>query len=191
VTVCFTGFGTTVSAADPLEWTACDDINTHDGFSLPIHCILCDGLTFEFFKFENWHAAPFLRGCFVGDPEHLRRGLRLPDFTNDPTSLPFILQLRRICETVFDVMLCAYISGLEAHHKQSKGRGEREGSKRPSLDKWDQALAFAQDALKTFREAESQRSRGDVASANASVQEALRALQKRYYLQSSSCSIVS
>ena len=47
---------------------------------------------------------------------------------------------------------------------------------------WDQALTSADNALMRFREAESQRSSGGLVAANASVQRALRALQKRYHL---------
>jgi len=160
------------------ECDGCDLNNTDAGFSLPIHCILSDGLSFEFFKFDKTQASPFLRGCFSGDPAHLRRGLRLPDFTTTPTPLPFILDLRLACETVFDTMLCAYISGLTAYHGRSKVRGEKQGSKRPSFDKWDEALKSAQDALMICRTAESQRRNGDLDSADASVQEGICALQK-------------
>ena len=80
------------------------------------------------------------------------------------------------------MMLCAYISSLQAYNDGSKGRGEKEGSKSISFDKWDEALTSAQDALMTFREAESHRHNGDLDSADTSVQEALCALQKRYYL---------
>jgi len=109
----------------PLENTGCDLNNTKVGFSSPIYCILCPELSFKFFKFERTRVSPFLRGCIVGDPIHLRRGLRLPDFDAAETSLPFVLRLRRVCETVFDMMLCAYISGLKAFLKRSKGRGRR------------------------------------------------------------------
>jgi hypothetical protein len=59
----------TYSAAD-LNLQACDLNNAKRGFSLPIYCILCDGLSFEFFKFERTTPNPsFFRGCFPGDPE--------------------------------------------------------------------------------------------------------------------------
>jgi hypothetical protein len=64
-----------------LECTDCELNNAKNGFSSPIHCILSDGLSFEFFKFERADKSRFLRGCFAGDPEPLRRGLELPDFT--------------------------------------------------------------------------------------------------------------
>ena len=54
--------------------------------------------------------------------------------------------------------------------------------KRPSFDGWDQALKLAEDALETFRKAETQRKDGNVDSADASVLEGLRLLHERYYL---------
>ena len=167
-----------------LECTGCDLHNTIEGYSLPIHCILSDGLSFEFFKFERSPKPRFFRGCFAGDPPHLRRGLRFLDFTEAETSLPFILQLRRVCETVFDTMLRAYISGLKAHQTASEAKGKKQGSKRLSLDAWDDALKSAEEALRKFREAESLREKGDPSSADKNVQEALHALRERYFLQS-------
>jgi len=160
------------------ECDGCDLNNKKYGFSLPIHGILCNGSSFEFFRFERADNPLFLRGCVAGDPEHLKRGLLLLDFKKTETPLPFILDLRRACETVFDIMLCAYISGLQAYHDRSKGRGEKEGSKRLSFDKWDEAIKSAQEALTTFREAEVHRHNGDIDSADRRVQEALCALQK-------------
>lgn len=63
-------------------------------------------------------------------------------------------------------------------------------SKKSSFDKWDEALKSAEDALKIFREAESQRHNGDLDSADTCVREALCALQKMYALQSSLPSVV-
>ncbi|KIL63109.1 hypothetical protein M378DRAFT_80181 [Amanita muscaria Koide BX008] len=87
------------------------------------------------------------------------------------TTLPFILQLRCACETIFDIMLSAYIAGLKAYYQ---------GLKRPSLDGWDRALQSADRALGGFREAEVQRKDGDLDSADATVDQALLALQERY-----------
>ena len=147
------------------EWVACDLNNTKHGFSLPIYCILCDGLSFEFFKFERMHVPSFLHGCVVGDPRPLRRGLQLPDFDRADTTFPFILHPHPIYETVFDTMLCAYISGLKAY--QSKGSKDMEGL---GLG-WDEALKSVEDALATFRKAESQCHNGDLDAADVRIQE--------------------
>jgi hypothetical protein len=85
-----------------------------------------------------------------------------------------------VCETIFDVMLSPYISGLEACHERSNAGRGGQGSKRPSIDEWDQALESAEEALAIFRKAEGLREGGDVHSANASVEEACLALKKRY-----------
>jgi hypothetical protein len=82
---------------------------------------------------------PLFSGCFPGDPKYLRRGLKIPDFLTMDSSLPFILQLRCVCETIFDVMLSAYIAGLKAYHDQSNDRGKQQVLQRPSFDAWDRA----------------------------------------------------
>jgi len=82
------------------------------------------------------------------------------------------------------MMLCAYISGLQAHHGVSKARGEKERSKRPSFDRWDEALKSAEDALGAFREANRLRESGDCASAETKSTAALCVLQQRYFLSS-------
>jgi hypothetical protein len=105
------------------------------------------------------------------------------------TSLPFILQLRRTCEAIFDVMLSAYITGLKAYYSRLQEQGKKQGSKRPSLDGWDRALQLAECALAAFREAEGQRKGGDLDSADATVDQALLALQERYKVSSSACLI--
>jgi hypothetical protein len=82
------------------------------------------------------------------------------------------------------MMLNAYISALKAYLDRSASAGNREGVGQPSLDRWDQALKFANNALATFRKAEIQRKNGDVDSADMSALEGLRLLHERYYLPS-------
>lgn len=79
-------------------------------------------------------------------------------------------------------MLSGYISALNAYHDRSALPDKQEGVKRPSLDGWGQALKSAEDALATFRKAETQRKDGHVDSADMSVLEGLRLLHERYYL---------
>ncbi|KAF5383287.1 hypothetical protein D9615_004801 [Tricholomella constricta] len=159
------------------ECDSCDLDNSSHDFSLPIHCIYSDGESFEFFKFERKPNPSFLRGCFEGDPKHLRRGLQVPDYTTMETSLPFILQLRCICETIFDVMLSAYFAGLQAYYNRSE-EGKKQYHKRLSSDELDRAIQPAQRALAAFREAEGLRKAGDIVSADATVEEALLALHE-------------
>jgi hypothetical protein len=169
----------TFSAPDLDGCTGCDLENSAQGFSLPIHCIFTDGLTYEFFKFERNPYPSFIRGCFPGDPNHLRRGLKVPDYSSMNTTLPFILQLRCACETIFDMMLSAYIAGLKASYVQLEEKGERQGLERPNLGGWDWALRSADHALAAFRQAEVQCKDGDFDSADATVDQALLALQER------------
>jgi hypothetical protein len=164
------------------QFPGCDLNNAQSGYSLPIHCILCDGVAFEFFKFQRKPEPSFLRGCFPGDPPHLRRGLKLRDFTETTTSLPFLLDLLCVSETIFDTMLCAYISGLKAYHERSKPKGEKQGHTRPSFDGWDKAQKSAQDALDMLRNADMQRQDGDVDLADKTIEEALALLKERYYI---------
>jgi len=162
------------------ECNGCNLNNSKRAFSLPILCILSDGPTFEFFKFEKAGlVSSFFRGCFPADPESLPRGLTLPDpesYAKNP--LPFILQLRCVCEMIFDTMLNAYISALSAYRHRSASTGERKGLKRPSTDGLDQALKFAEDALKKFRTADSQRKDGNIDSADTSVLEGFHLLHE-------------
>lgn len=81
-------------------------------------------------------------------------------------------------------MLCGYISGLKAYCTVSEAKGKMTDSKRLSLDGWDGALKSAENALRIFRAAEVLRQNGDLDSADENVQEALDALQERYFLQS-------
>jgi hypothetical protein len=80
---------------------------------------------------------------------------------------------------IFDVMLSAYIAGMKAYYNRSQEKGKNQGSKRPSLDGWDLARRSAERALAEFREAEGQRKRGDLDSADATVGRALLSLQER------------
>ena len=123
--------------------------------SLPIYCIFKDDLRFEFFKFERNPTPSFIHGCFPGHPIHLQHGLELPNFTTMESSLPYILQLRCICEVIFDTMLCTYIAGLKACYNRSLEM-EKKGWKSMALDGWDQVLQSAECALAAFREAEGQ-----------------------------------
>jgi len=84
------------------------------------------------------------------------------------SSLPFVLQLRCICEIIFDIMLSAYIAGLMAHHNE-----EHEGSNRR------RSLELAEQALTAFREAEDRREAGEIELADATVDQALFVLQER------------
>ncbi|KAF8310918.1 uncharacterized protein EI90DRAFT_2870327, partial [Cantharellus anzutake] len=98
------------------ECDACDWKNSTEGFFVPVFGILWDGTYFQFFKFVGAPKIPhsFLRGAFAGDPPMLRKGLSLPELIPTVTTLPFIQSVRWISETVFDLLLCAHLSSIEA-----------------------------------------------------------------------------
>ena len=164
-----------------VELAACDWNNTRDNFSVPIYGILSDGESFEFFKFDgSTKPYSFSRGCFPGDPAPLRRGLKLGDFTLAADALPFMRDLRVVCETTFHVMLLAYISSLKAFRGRSEMRSKKAGQPRKSLDKWEAAVMSANQALEKCRDAEAKREAGDYRDANAIATEGMEALKTRY-----------
>jgi hypothetical protein len=159
---------------------------TSSDFGLPVQVVttktvLSNGLFFEFFKYEKTPNPSILRGCFKGDSRHLQRGMHVPDFTVMKTALPFIVQLRHICETIFDVMVGAYIAGLKAYRDHSDKMGKKEGSKRPSWDNWHEALQWAEFALEAFRMAEDRRVAGDIKGADTAVEQDGLELEARYF----------
>lgn len=155
-------------------FTACYTENERKGYFIPMHCIVTDGLAYNFYKLDKRSNPPFVRGCFSGDPLHLQEGLYIPDYSHRPTALPFMLQLRTACEVVFDVMLRGYIEGLRANSLDSVKW------KRPNPNEWDQSLQSANLALEQFRKADVHRQNGDFDSADATADEALAELHKRY-----------
>lgn len=156
--------------------------NTSNGFSLPIHCIFSDGWSFEFFKFERSPNPSFLRGNFPGDPIRFQSGLDVPDLKKLDTPLPFITQLRCICEVIFDVMQSAYIAGSKAHYKQVEDREAKQSYTRPHFDKCDQTLQSVEDTLRACRMAEARCKAGDIHDVDMT---ALLSLQDRYEICSS------
>lgn len=91
------------------------------------------------------------------------------------TYLFFILQLRCVCETIFDVILSASIAGVKtrAYHNRLKEEG--------SSFEWDnRALRSAELAqTDTLHEC------GDIPSADGIAKGVLVALRTRYYFHSS------
>ena len=79
--------------------------------------------------------------------------MQLTDLTQTPCL--FIGNLREICEIIFDLMLKAYISSLEAFHNCSKKRSAQQP--RQSLGDWERTFDFADKALEKSRDAEMER----------------------------------
>ena len=152
---------------------------------MPVYGILCDGDVFEFFQFDGSTKPPsFYHGCDSTVP---RTRLQLPDFTQTGTPRPFLDALRPICEIIFDLMLRAYSSSLEAYHNRSAKNSAKEGKPRPSLDKWERAIGSARQALEMFRDAETKRQVQLINEANAIVQKAMESLKYRHASLMSSC----
>ena len=135
---------------------------------MPVHGILCDGNAFEFFRFDGTtKPLSFYQGRDTTVP---RTRMYLPDLTEaSPGSL--IDALRPICEFVFDLMVMAYISSLNAWH-MAEGK--------PSLENWDRAISSAHKAQENFRDAETKRQMQHIDEADALVQQAMESLQDRY-----------
>jgi hypothetical protein len=90
------------------------------------------------------------------------------------SSLPFILQLRCVCEVVLDIIPArAYVASLKAYYNQSETKRKRDRSTRPTSDGWDQAVQLVERAQATFCKAEDQRQKDDIGSADSAVDEAL------------------
>jgi hypothetical protein len=143
-----------------------------------VYGILCDGASFQFFLFDGSTKPPsFYRGTYVEDL--YQRGLRLADFTETDRARSFIRSLRIICETIFDLLLHGYISSVKAYRDRSNNCSPEHSKPRKSLDKWDEAVSSANEALEKFRDAEMKRLKKDRAGANALVREAQTALKLR------------
>jgi len=137
-----------------IELEVCSWTNSRGSPSLvPVFGILCDGAKFEFFKFqEDGNSYTFSRGCIPGDPRAFRIGLPISDPSLNPTL--FLKELRIICETIFDIMLQAYVLSLEAFRDRSVERGKKFNPPRKGLTKWEDALKSARSALDKFRRAD-------------------------------------
>jgi hypothetical protein len=151
---------------------------------LPVYGILCDGEAFEFFKFDgSTKPFSFYLGCDPKDPPARLRAFRLPDLAGILTSRPFIHTLRPICEIIFDLLLQGYISSLKANHDPFVSANTKEGQPRKN---WEQAINFAVEALRKFRNAEMQRQNQLIDEANTTVLQAMDSLKLRYDSSTSS-----
>jgi hypothetical protein len=157
--------------------TACDWNNTRFDISIPIYGILCDGSSFQFFTFDgSTKPYKFSMGVVPGSRFRVSGGLPLVDFSSEPTARAFIHSLRPICETVFNLLLVAYVASLKVFRDRSASRDEQ----RKSLDGWDQALKFAEEALEKSRDAEVLRQDNLIVDADAATETAFKTLKLRY-----------
>ena len=165
-----------------IELIACSWQNSCVSPSLvPIFGVLCDGSTFEFFKFqEQDNSYTFSRGCIPSDPQAFRRGLPISDPSLGPTL--FLKGLRIICETLFDIMLQAYIPSLEPFRDRSVERNKKISAPRKSLTNWEDALQSARSASDKCRKADESRINGRIEDANSIAQQGIQDLTARWDL---------
>jgi hypothetical protein len=157
--------------------TACDWNNTRFDISIPIYGILCDGSSFQFFTFDgSTKPYKFSMGVVPGSRFRVAGGLPLVDFSSEPTARAFIHSLRPICETIFNLLLVAYIASLKVFRDRSASRHEQ----RKSLDGWDEALKFAEEALEKSQDAEALRRDNLIIDADATTETAFKTLKLRY-----------
>lgn len=102
--------------------TAGNQVNMqHSGISTPIYGILYDGTRFWFFLFDgNTKPYKFSKGVVAGKPSQIYKGLQLGDFSSKLAAHPFVLDLRPICKTVFNLFLVTYSATLKVFREQIK-----------------------------------------------------------------------
>ena len=167
---------------------------------VPIHAILCDGATFDFFYFDGTtEPFSFKHGLDPNIPLAYSWALQLPDLSYGSTC-PFINALRPICETIFDLLLCGYVSSLKAllkeHHNYIVTKYAREDRSRGSVEekekeKCEEAINAAVKAWQGFKDAEMKRQTQLTNEANSIVEEAMSALKCRYGISIFSCGNIS
>jgi hypothetical protein len=156
------------------ECDACDWNNTRFNVSIPIYGILCDGSSFQFFTFDgSTKPYKFSMGVVPGSRFRFAGGLPLVDFSSEPTARSFIHSLRPICETVFNLLLVGYIASLKMFRDRSASRP----GQRKSLDGWDKALKFAEEALEMSQNAEVLRRNNSIIHADATTETAFKTLK--------------
>ncbi|KAM6493333.1 hypothetical protein JOM56_011467 [Amanita muscaria] len=153
------------------ECAACDWNNLRFDVSIPIYGILCDGSSSQFFTFDSsTKPYKFSMGIVPGSRFRVSAGLSLVDFSSEPTARSFIHSLRPICETVFNLLLVGYIASLKMFR-------DRSASRRKSLDGWDKALKFAEEALEKSLDAEALRRDDLTVDADAATETAFKTLK--------------
>ena len=111
-------------------------------------------------------------GVIPGSRFRVAGGLPLVDFSSEPTAR----SLRPICETVFNLLLVAYIASLKMFRDRSASRHGQQ----KSLDGWDKALKFAEEALEKSQDAKALRQVNWTVNADATTETAFKTLKLRY-----------
>lgn len=97
---------------------------------------------FEFFRFDRDDTPQVAQGM-TGFQLPMKR-LRVPIFGVDPTS-EFLVNARRVCETIFSILLLGYKQALEAYSDRFTKRAKQRGEQSPPG--WLKSIEFANEAL--------------------------------------------
>ena len=94
--------------------TGCDYANSQLGFStFPICGILCDGKSFEFYRFDSSTNPPTFYCCRYDSALPARYALSVANMSAHSTS-DFIASLRPVCETISYILILGFITGIYA-----------------------------------------------------------------------------
>ena len=152
---------------------------------MPIFGILCDGVSFEFYKYDGSLDTP--KGRLSAGLQEPLVAFPLARLDMKTPTQPFIRSLRLVSEIIFDVLLVAYSSSLTAYRNKSISKAVETEKPRKSLGSWDAAIDEANIAQQMFRDGEKKRSAGHIQEANADSLEAMRRLTLRCYFSVISC----
>ena len=162
--------------------TACNQDNSQRVVSMPIYSILYDGNSFRFFIFDgSTKPYKFSRGIFPTSESRfeIHEGLPLVDFSSEATAHSFVINLRPICEVIFNIFLVTYVAALKMYRDRSVAHPSQRGwfvSPAP----WEEALKFAEAALEKSQHAEIKRELKLITVADDMAATALKALEFRY-----------
>lgn len=167
-------------AIDFIKPTACDWDNMHIGIRIPIYGILCNGRSFQFFIFDgSMRTRPYKFSMGVVPGRFRVTELRFLGPLPEPTARQFIHSLRPICETIFNLLLVAYIISMKEMRDRSITRQWKVQGRSLSVDSWDKALEFAEEALGKSQDAEMLRQDNSIDEADSITESALKALELR------------
>jgi hypothetical protein len=166
-----------IAECDGCAWT-----NHKKGYDIPIMAVLCDGVSFSFYKFVNKRHVDRSPQFFLGQFPDGQTIIRLDEFSPCPTvdSLTFYRKLRRMCEAFYYVFLVGYQAGLDAYWTRSVNKAKKEGKERESTPKWHNARILAKRAIEEAVLAWNQFNEGKRDESVVSRENAVRYLAERY-----------
>jgi hypothetical protein len=136
--------------------------------------ILCDGSSFDFFKFVDGRLAGNVPQFFLGKfPDGSLRQRIAQMNPEDPRD--FLRQTRLVCESLYFVFLSGYQAGLEAYWDRSVSKE----TPRESTPKWHVAKVSAGKALEEAKSAWNLRQEDKYEEAEESAGRALQFLVAR------------